>query len=290
MHGAVIEQARTFDDLQQAYRLVHDVYVETGYMHPDHSGLRLRMFETSPDEATFVAKVGQRVVGVVSIAADSPELGLPSDGCFKKELDALRATSGRLSEMTNQVVTPDYRKSGIATELMRCAAAHVIRGKFDEAIATISPSHSAFYRILGFREIGKPRSYSQTVYDPVVALSVKIDQYRRPLSETSESRQFVHDFLAGKNPFMRRVEEWSRDAEAQFRDAQLLRRLFISETAFITRCSKSDLAFLERAWGRRVFASATGRSFAARTKSWLSAALAMLKILDDHDPRLAESQ
>ena len=281
--GARIERAVTFHDLQEAYRLVHDVYVEAGYIRPDTSGIRLRMFEASPDEATFVAKVGTRIVGVVSVAADSPGLGLPSDGCFKKELEELRAAGARLSEMTNQAVAADYRKSGVATELMRCAAAHVIRGRFDETIAVISPNHCPFYKILGFREVGTPRSYSETVYDPVVALSVELGQYRRPVPVTDdEVRRFVHDFMAPGNPFMSQVERWAHNAAAHFRDCQLLRQLFISETAFITKCSSADLAFLKRIWGRRLFNSVTGRSLLTRAKTWSSALLDIFKIVDDH--------
>lgn len=281
--GARIEQATTFQELQQAYRLVHDVYVEAGYIRPDTSGIRLRMFEASPDEATFVAKVGERIVGVVSVASDSTGLGLPSDSCFKKELDELRSTGAFLSEMTNQAIVPDFRKSGVATELMRCAAAHVISGRFDETIAVISPNHCPFYKILGFREVGTPRSYSATVYDPVVALSTELGQYRRAVSDTEdEAYRFVHEFMAGGNPFMLQVEEWARKAAVQFRDSQLLRRLFISETAFITTCSNADLEFLKRIWGRRLFNSVTGRSLLTRAKTWSSALLDIFKIVDDN--------
>ena len=287
-HGATIERACNFADLEKAYRLVHDVYVAAGYIRPQLSGLRVRMFEASPEEATFVAKIDGRIVGVVSVAVDSPELGLPSDVSFKAELDALRAGGSRLSEMTNQVVSEEYRKSGVATELMRCAAAHVIQGSYDEAIATISPSHSAFYRILGFREIGAARSYSTAVYDPVVALSVDVGQYRQAEAELDEASRFIHHFLADGNPFMKRVAKWNRQARDQFRDAYLLRRLFITETGFITQCSNTELQFLEHAWGRRLFASATGRSFLACARTWTSALLNVLHILDDDHPIMAQ--
>lgn len=283
--GATVEQATSFQDLQQAYRLVHDVYVEAGYIRRDTSGIRLRMFEASPNEATFVAKVGARIVGVVSVTADLPVLGLPSDGCFKRELDELRSTGARLSEMTNQAIAADYRKSGVATELMRCAAAHVIHGCFDETVAVISPNHAAFYKILGFREVGAPRSYSETVYDPVVALSVELDQYRHPVSEPGdEVRRFVHDFMAGGNPFRLQVARWAFDAQAQFRDSRLLRRLFISETEFITTCTNADMAFLKQIWGRRLFNSVTGRSLLSQAKSWSSALLDICKVLDSDKP------
>ena len=282
--GATIERACSLADLESAYGLVHDVYVDAGYIRRQLSGLRVRMFEALPDEATFVAKIAGKVVGVVSVAVDTPALGLPSDVSFRAELDALREGGSKLSEMTNQAISEKYRKSGVATELMRCAGAHVYQAGYDETIATISPNHSAFYRILGFREIGSARSYSAAVYDPVIALSLDINQYRRAVSELDESRQFIRHFLHEGNPFMERVMKWNKEAETQFRDANLLRRLFISETGFITHCSDAEMQFLERAWGRRLYASATGRSFLACAKTWTSALLDVLNIHDDDRP------
>ena len=88
---------------------------------------------------------------------------------------------------------------------------------------------------------------------------------------------------------MKRIAKWNRQAEAQFRDVDLLRRLFITETGFITECSKAELEFLERAWGRRPFASATGRSFFTRAKTWSSALFEIFNIRDDDHPALAEN-
>ena len=65
MQGAIIERACSLADLREAYYLVHEVYAETGYIRPEPCRLRMRMFETSPEMATFVAKVGGRVIGVL---------------------------------------------------------------------------------------------------------------------------------------------------------------------------------------------------------------------------------
>src|SRR5689334_8413841 len=64
--GAHIERACVFEDLRQAYQLVHDVYLGTGYIEPEPGGMRLRIFEATLETATFVAKVDGRVVGVLS--------------------------------------------------------------------------------------------------------------------------------------------------------------------------------------------------------------------------------
>src|SRR5690606_29396812 len=111
------------------------------------------LFETLAESATFVARKDGEVIGVLSMVGDTPGFGLPSDHVFGAELDALRAAGGRLCELTNQAIAEEYRQSAIASELMRCALAHGVKAGYDEAIATVSPSHNAFYGMLGFRQV-----------------------------------------------------------------------------------------------------------------------------------------
>lgn len=279
--GVRIERACSLDDLREAYRLVHEVYAQTGYIRPEPCRLRMRMFETSPEMATFIAKVDGRVVGVISIIGDSPELGLPSDAAFKADLDALRVRGARLCEATNQVVIEKYRKSAVATELMRCAVAHLTTVGYGEVVATVCPSHYGFYQLMNFRQVGTERSYSDKIHDPVVALSMDANQYRRSASGLDEAGQFMHHFMAAGNHFLKHVGRWEAEAQRCFLKRDLLRRLFITETAFITSCSGHELHVLERQWGHKLFASVTGISTVAAARNWVSAFLNVLHLLDD---------
>lgn len=269
--GAQIERACSLDDLRNAYKLVHDVYFGTGFIEPEAAGMRLRIFETTPDMATFVAKVAGRVVGVLSVVADTPEFGLPSDAAFKHELDLLRATGARLCETTNQAVEESFRKSAVPTELMRCAVAHFTKAGFDETVATVSPGHNSFYELLGFREIGSKRSYSKKLDDPVVALGMDVHQYRRPPTGLNEAEQFVHRFLAGENHFLADVEEWEKKAQTNFLDAELLAQLFVTERNFIAECSPGELKTLQRRWGHELFSVVTGALFMPSTEKLVEA-------------------
>lgn len=257
LKGCTIERACTADDLRQAYRLVHDVYLGSGYIDPDPSGMRLRLYETAAETATFVAKVEGRVVGVLSVVEDSPDLGLPSDCVFKEELDELRRAGRRLCEVTNQAVADEYRKSAVPTELMRCAIAVSLTEGYHEAVAAVSPSHNGFYELLGFRQVGSLRSYSQTIDDPVIAVSMDIDQYREPQRELSATAQFVRDFLTEGNRFLSCVAEWADEARRQFLNPDLLKQLFVLERNFLARCTPEELGILYRRWGHDMFAAVT---------------------------------
>lgn len=251
--GATIRRAFTAEDLRKAYALVHDVFLGTGYMKPEPSGIRLRMFETLPETATFVAEVDGNVVGVLSVVGDTPDLGLPSDGAFKEELDQLRANGLRLCELTNQAVAEEYRKSAVATELMRCAVAHGMKAGYDQGIATVSPGHNGFYELMGFNMVGTERSYSLKLHDPVVALSMDLDHYRKPVGSVNETMKWLHHHGTVENHFLNRVVDWAEQARTHFTNPELLLQLFVTERNFVAECSADQLKILERRWGAETF-------------------------------------
>lgn len=256
--GATIKRACTADQLLQAYRLVNDVFQETGYLKPEPSGLRLRIFETSSETATFIAEKAGVVVGVLSVVGDSPDLGLPSDAAFKPELDALRAKGRRLCEITNQAVAPAYRKSAVPTELMRCALAHELEAGYEDSVATVSPSHHGFYELLGFDPLGNERSYSTKLYDPVIALRMGLDRFRQQPEGLNGAARFLHHFATKGNKFLSRVTGWGRRARRHFLNADLLEELFVRERNFLGECTAEELQILQHRWGQEMFQAVTG--------------------------------
>jgi ribosomal protein S18 acetylase RimI-like enzyme len=256
--GATIKRACTADQLRQAYRLVHDVFQESGYLKPEPSGLRLRMFETSSETATFIAEKAGVVVGVLSVVGDSPDVGLPSDAAFKSELDARRTQGRRLCEITNQAVAPAYRKSAVPTELMRCALAHELETGYDDSVATVSPSHHGFYALLGFDPLGNERSYSTKLYDPVIALLMGLDQFRSQPEGLRGTARFLHHYATRGNKFLSRVRGWGRRARRNFLNADLLEALFVRERNFLGECSAAELQILQHRWGQEMFEAVTG--------------------------------
>jgi len=258
LKGATIRRACTAEDLLRAYRLVHRVFLGTGYLQPEPSGLRLRIFETTSETATFIAENRGEVVGVLSVVADSPDLGLPSDAAFEPELDARRKGGRRLCELTNQAVAEAYRKSGVPTELMRCAVAHMLQAGFHEGVASVSPSHHGFYELMGFHRFGSERSYSLKLHDPVIALRIELGRFRREPDGLDGAARFIHDYATRLNPYLGQVGDWGQVARRQFLNADLLEQLFIHDRNFLAECSPAELLILQRRWGLEMFHVVTG--------------------------------
>jgi ribosomal protein S18 acetylase RimI-like enzyme len=259
--GARITRAATVEDLRDAYRLVHDVYLGAEYISGEPAKMRVRIFETSPKTATFVARVKGKVVGVLSIIHDSERSGLPSEKAFAEEVGTRRALGLKLVEVTNQAVAPEYRRTGVPTELMRCAFAHAMNEGADQGIAAVSPSHNAFYELLGFRQIGRERSYSDKMHDPVVPVMIDLNKHRNPRRRMSRVQKFMHNYLAAHNPYFGYVGAWALTARDLFLDHGLLSKLFVEERNFLSECSADEKQALHEHWGKDLFAQVAGELF-----------------------------
>lgn len=256
--GVAVTRATSWRELQGAYKLVHDVFVEAGYINPRPCGLRLRSFESLAETATFVAQAEGQVVGVQSLVVDSPDLGLPSDKAFKKELDVLRQQGKVIGEATNEAVATAYRKSSVPTELMRCLFAHAMFSGCTELITTISPGHTRFYNLLGFAEISPIRSYSDEVEDPVVVVSISLEDLGKRFADVEADdgtdEGFLKSYYIEGNPYHQHVRSISSVAEAVFHDPSSLRALFVDHGDLLSQCTPDELDAIRRRWGSELVA------------------------------------
>lgn len=162
------------EDLIAAYRLVHDVYVESGYIEPHLCGARFRTFELSRYITTFIEKdKNGDIIGVMSLIEDSGEFGLPSDEAFGFELSQFRDDGKRLYEISN-LVSLSYRT---VLSLAKECKLHLDSIDFDVVFIAISPEHSkSFSRFFGFIPIGTPRNCSgSNMIEDIVQGMIAVD-------------------------------------------------------------------------------------------------------------------
>ena len=228
--GLKIVRATTALDLQKAYRLVHDIFVEKQYILPLKSKIRIRPWETSPDTATFIGKKEDNVLAVQSLILDSEDLKLPSDRIFGEELDALRKSGAKLSEASNEAVADSYRKSAVPTELMRTLLAQAWHSECKYIVTSISPSHRNFYEFLGFRQQGDIKSFSLDIEDPVALMCWDIEESLEKWADIAADEDSVEAFLKKygyiTNPYIPAIGLWAYQAKRLFSDTAQMRELF----------------------------------------------------------------
>jgi len=257
-----VTRAVTTNELAEAYELVHDVFVERGYIQPTAGRIRVRTYEALPTLATFVAKAGGRVVGVQSLAADDPDLGLPSDLSFRAEIDQMRAGGALVCEAINQAIAPDYRRTAVPTELMRALYAQGVRDHCDRLVTTISPGHVKFYELLGFRQISETRSYSPDIEDPVVVMLIDMNALLRRMETTVPGdgtfEGWFKEYYVTTSPYPQRVDGWASWAGAVFQDPAALRELFVDRSGLLAHCTQEQREVLRKRWGEEVFTAVCG--------------------------------
>lgn len=98
------------EDVDDAIRVVHDGFVEAGYMAPQPSGRRMHASYLNPGTFFVVARIEGRPVASIALVADGP-FGLPSDRAFIEEIDTLRSHPGReVREVGSMVVRSEWRR------------------------------------------------------------------------------------------------------------------------------------------------------------------------------------
>ncbi len=107
--GLAFKIASTRDDLEACFRLLHDAYVNEGFMKPDPSGLRATLYHALPTTTTLCATLNGEVIGTLSLIRESP-MGFPLQAIF--DLTEVRALGGQIAEVSSLAVHPRFRKTG----------------------------------------------------------------------------------------------------------------------------------------------------------------------------------
>jgi hypothetical protein len=261
-HRIRTRRAITLEDLEVAYALVHEVFLEKGYIDPTPGNVRLRPFEAMPEMATFVAEIEGQIVGVMSIVPDSPDMGLPSDKAFHSELGQLRAKGRKVSEVTNLAIHKDYRNSGVFLSLAQPIVAHALSAGYDDIFIAISPGHARFFEeVLQFEPWGDERDYGGSEKADFV-------EGKRWDMHALEGLLIAADQELGDEPFLYKhfftenvshqyVRPWSIIAARVFKDQVGLRKLFVERSRFLDRCSPDQLAAIRARWGGPLFDEVT---------------------------------
>ena len=146
----VLKIAETRDELEECFSLLHDAYVESGFMQPDPSGMRVTIYHALPTTTTLCAKYDGQVVGTISLVRESA-LGVPLQKIF--DLSSVREKEGQIAEVSALAVHRDFRKTGgsILFPLMKFMYEYCTTF-FDtrHLVIAVNPSHIEMYESLLF--------------------------------------------------------------------------------------------------------------------------------------------
>lgn len=185
IRGILFHQAITPTEQESCLKLVHNVYVNAGYIadSTDAGCIRRLPYHNNPKTkilmATCLNQWEEEIpVYTASIFPDSA-IGLPADSGFKKQIDLLRQQGRRLVEIGCLASHPYYRKGDQRIPMLMNRLLFKESTQFffaDDIVITTHPKYLKIYEdILLFEKIGEISSFSYVNNNPAVALRVNLN-------------------------------------------------------------------------------------------------------------------
>lgn len=211
--------ANSNDKLQEAFDLVSVEYKKDGYINADAKP-EMPGYNFLPTSATFIAKLGNEIIGTVTIVGDG-EKGLPMEEIYKAEIEKLRLSGKKIAEISQLAlkreafeslkINPRKFQIAILIPLFRLVYSFAKARGIDKLCISINPKHDIFYKSLGFEEIGELKYYPSVNNAPALARMLDISQAAEALAKKS----FIFDEIL-KNPLLKEDFQRAKSGEIIF--------------------------------------------------------------------------
>jgi hypothetical protein len=146
----VLKIAETQEELEACFKLLHEAYVDSGFMKPHPSGMRVTIYHALPTTTTLCAKYDEKVVGTLSLIRESI-LGIPMQKIF--DLSTVRAKKGQIAEVSALAIHKGFRRTGgsVLFPLMKFMYEYCTTF-FDtrHLVIAVNPKHIEMYESLLF--------------------------------------------------------------------------------------------------------------------------------------------
>jgi hypothetical protein len=211
LDDVAFQQVFRAKDYMACFKLVYDVYLKAGYIKP--SSLPYRIIRHHSDSETMVfmgclsdGQTENTPIYTASMFADN-ELGLPMDGGFKREVDALRRQGRRIVEVGCLASDPAYRKGdkNVPMIMNRFIYNHAIEVLHaDDLLITVHPKHLKIYEdILLFEKLGELEEYPYVEDNPAVALRLNLktasERFKDVYSNMPRGKNLYHFFFGSES-------------------------------------------------------------------------------------------
>ncbi|MBR0568036.1 hypothetical protein J5J83_18085 [Azoarcus sp. L1K30] len=210
----VFKLAETREELEACFHLLHDAYVDAGFMQPDPSAMRVTVYHALPTTSTLLCRYGERVVGTLSLIRESA-MGFPMQRIF--DLDAVRRQGGNIAEVSALAIDPRFRSASgkILLPLMKFMYEYATR-QFDtrHLVIAVNPRHVGFYEaVLCFRRLAQRPVAHYDFVNGAPAVGAHLDLstapavYRRRYDKLPPAKNLFRYFTATVVPNIRFPEK-----------------------------------------------------------------------------------
>lgn len=175
--GQVVQVAQSLEQVERAWRLVHDTYAGLGLINPNAHQVHVVPEAVHPAAAVITHEVENQTRATLTVMPDC-RAGLPLDCIYPTELAQLRSAGQRLVEigLLADTSTRATQSAKVIIEMMRHAFWFAWLHKANIVVG-VHPHHVGFYcRYFGFQCFGEASTHPTVNHWPVVPLFIAVDQ------------------------------------------------------------------------------------------------------------------
>ncbi|MCK5607327.1 hypothetical protein KAR91_35920 [Candidatus Pacearchaeota archaeon] len=243
---------QTRQEIEQAYSLVYQEYLNRGYVKENMAKLRTSIFNVLPGVTTFVAMFEDKVIATATIIPDTP-LGLPMDDLYYEELNVLRNDHKKISEISMLANSTLMIGEGISLMLnakKMFIVFYLFKHMFDYVkdylgldfiCITINPKHNLTYESLYFKDFGGLKEYDKVNGAPALGKCLDIHSVEDACQNDSRRKNFYSMFFGGhispekfENKFIFSQED--------------LKDLFVEKTQILQNLSTDELECVKKCY------------------------------------------
>jgi len=253
-----IKIAETLDEYAQAFKVLHDVYLASGYLKDSSpSGLHFGAHHLLPKTCVFVFKAYLTVLSTMSYIPDTPDFGLPMDELYKDEVDRLRQLGRKVVEIGALATIPHRRWHNLIVFLAKAIFQYAMVTGADDLCIMVNPKHVRFYQsIFLFEPLGDLKHYGK-VDAPAVALRADMRNIEPALYQAYHSGDFesdLHAFFVKINSNGPDLETASAEKNTPL-ESEIARVLFQARPSLLPALRQEQQAYLERMYHKALFAT-----------------------------------
>jgi hypothetical protein len=179
--------AKSYEDLEEAYRLVYEEYRKRGYCKENLSRMHCNYFCALPDSRTLILENNGQVQGTLTLIPDSI-CGVPMENHFNSEIGALRSQGRRIAEVSLLALDSslfgkksfsllDPKKFAYLFRLVRLVLNYSHATDITDLVISVHPKHKFLYSYIGFKEIGNVKAYRAACDNPALPMSLDLSAF-----------------------------------------------------------------------------------------------------------------
>ncbi|MEL7337105.1 MAG: hypothetical protein AAFN70_12985 [Planctomycetota bacterium] len=182
INGVTYKIASCRSEREDAFRLIHDAYVNSGLMKANGAGMRITPYHLLPTTDLFVAYHQQTVVFTMTMVCDDL-MGMPLEHVYGDEVETRRvAENAYLAEVSCLAGRTGHfgrrRMFNVFVNLAALMVQSAHENGVQRLLIACNPRHARFYQnYLGFTQIGLQREYSQVLNKPAIACEHDFDRF-----------------------------------------------------------------------------------------------------------------